>query len=137
MTSTRQSDRVLDGLDEIIRPLDDLKRDPQSDPDSRCRSGELALDTDSNRDRWPQTYSTDPNRAGPPRRNRDAMLRQLDQRKGDGLTVTLEWDSERDRVWVRCEDETLPDQALCYPVEPCDARLAFLHPFALRPLDEN
>jgi hypothetical protein len=72
------------------------------------------------------------------------MLRQLDQRHGDGLTVTLEWDPETDRVQVRCEDQRSPDQPpLCYPVDPRDARLAFLHPFALYqpndigPLGEN
>jgi hypothetical protein len=59
------------------------------------------------------------------------MLRQLDQRESDGLIITLEWDPDTDRVQVRCEDEHMPDPVLlCYPVEPGDARIAFLHPFA-------
>jgi hypothetical protein len=66
------------------------------------------------------------------------MLGELDQRKCDGLIVTLEWDSETDQVQLRCEDEHSPARpSLCYPVEPCDARLAFLHPFALRPREET
>jgi hypothetical protein len=65
-----------------------------------------------------------------------AMIRQLDQRTGDGLTVTLEWDSDTDRVLVRCDDESAGGPVLRYPVRPCDARLAFLHPFAARPLAE-
>jgi hypothetical protein len=65
------------------------------------------------------------------------MLRQLDQRSSAGMTITLEWDSETDLVWVRCEDEhTVDKPLLCYPVEPRDARFAFLHPFAATPLDE-
>ncbi len=62
------------------------------------------------------------------------MLRELDQRTRDGVIVTLEWDSELDRVQLRCESEHTPSRPLfCYPVEPGDARLAFLYPFALRP----
>jgi hypothetical protein len=63
------------------------------------------------------------------------MLRELDERKNSGLTVTLEWDTETGLVQVRCEDERSGDQPpLCYPVAPCDAWLAFLHPFAMCPL---
>lgn len=59
-----------------------------------------------------------------------AALRQLDQRTGDGLTVTLEWDSETGRVQVRVEEDRSPDKPpLCFAVEPWDARAAFLHPF--------
>jgi len=66
------------------------------------------------------------------------MLHELDQRKGDGLTVTLEWDSHTGHVQVRCQDERSPDHnLLCYPVAPCNARLAFLHPFALSPFVER
>jgi hypothetical protein len=65
------------------------------------------------------------------------MLRQLDQRNTAGITVTLEWDSETDQVLVRCEDEDTDGQPLlCYPVDPHDARFAFLHPFAASPLHE-
>jgi hypothetical protein len=59
------------------------------------------------------------------------MLRQLDQRESDGVTITLEWDPETNHVQIRCEDEQMPEPLLlCYPVEPRDARLAFLNPFA-------
>jgi hypothetical protein len=59
------------------------------------------------------------------------MLRELEQRTGNGLTVTLEWDSDTDRLQVRCEDDRSPDDPpFCFPVEPRRARLAFLHPFA-------
>lgn len=65
------------------------------------------------------------------------MLRQLDQRNTAGITITLEWDSETDQVLVRCEDEHTDAQPLlCYPVDPHDARFAFLHPFAAKPLHE-
>jgi hypothetical protein len=58
-------------------------------------------------------------------------LRQLDQRTGDGLTVTLEWDSETNHLHVRVQDDRSPDKPpLCFAVEPRDARVAFLHPFA-------
>jgi hypothetical protein len=66
------------------------------------------------------------------------MLRQLDQRNSAGLTITLEWDSDTDQVLVRCEDEHTGDQPLlCYPVEPTEARFAFLHPFTASPLRES
>jgi hypothetical protein len=62
------------------------------------------------------------------------MLRELDQRTCHGLTVMLEWDPDTDRVSIRCEDDHAPNQApICYPVKPCDARRAFLHPFAYAP----
>jgi hypothetical protein len=62
------------------------------------------------------------------------MLRQLDQRNSAGIRITLEWDSDADRVFVRCEDEHAGDQPLLsYPVAPHDARFAFLHPFAANP----
>ena len=62
------------------------------------------------------------------------MLRQLDQRNSSGLTITLQWDSETDRVFIQCEDkQTGNEPPLCYPVEPREARFAFLHPFAAMP----
>jgi hypothetical protein len=62
------------------------------------------------------------------------MLRELDQRTCYGLTVMLEWDSDTDRVSIRCEDDRAPNQPpICYAVRPCDARRAFLHPFAYAP----
>jgi hypothetical protein len=62
------------------------------------------------------------------------MLRQLDQRICHGLTITLEWEPDTDRLLVWCEDDRSPDRpALCYSVAPSDARQAFLHPFAYAP----
>jgi hypothetical protein len=64
------------------------------------------------------------------------MLRELDQRTSHGLTITLQWNSETDRVLVRCDDEDAPGPPLLsYPVEPHDARYAFLHPFSATMLD--
>ena len=65
------------------------------------------------------------------------MFRQLDQRHSDGLTVTLEWDATTGDVRVRCEDRRSPEESFSYPVNPGDARLAFLHPFALRPSSQE
>lgn len=57
------------------------------------------------------------------------MLRELDQRADAGLIVTLEWDSDAEHVRVRYEDENAPGRpAVCYVVEPWNARLAFLYP---------
>lgn len=65
------------------------------------------------------------------------MLRQLDQRQSDGLTVTLEWDATTGQVWVRCEDWRSPEESFSYLVGPDRARLAFLHPFAMRPSSQE
>jgi len=65
------------------------------------------------------------------------VLRQLDQRNDDGLTVTLEWDPDTGRIQVRAENQREPDwPSACFVVEPGDARFAFLHPFAVRTLHE-
>jgi hypothetical protein len=62
------------------------------------------------------------------------MLRELDQSICHGLTITLEWEPDTDRLLVWCEDDRSPDRPpLCYPVAPPDARRAFLHPFAYAP----
>ena len=61
------------------------------------------------------------------------MFRELDQRHNDGLTVTLEWDPATGNVQVLCEDRCSPAASFAYLVDPRYARLAFLHPFALRP----
>ena len=62
------------------------------------------------------------------------MFRELDQRHSDRLTVTLEWDPATGNVQVLCEDRCSPEASFAYLVDPRDARLAFLHPFGLRPL---
>ena len=61
------------------------------------------------------------------------MFRELDQRKVDRMTVTLEWDPATGRVQVRCEDDRLPDESFCQVVDPREAALAFKYPFAMRP----
>lgn len=60
------------------------------------------------------------------------MLRQLDQRTTDGLTVTLLWDSEADIVLLWCENERTSAGAFRCVVEPSEARMAFLNPVALQ-----
>ena len=66
------------------------------------------------------------------------MLRKLDQRNTAGMTITLEWDSATNRVFVTCVDgHAGHEPLLCYPVEPREARFAFLHPFAATPLRES
>lgn len=63
------------------------------------------------------------------------MFRELDQRHGGQLTVTLEWDPDTGRLRVRCEDHRVPGNGCMFPVEPADARHAFLHPRAACPAD--
>jgi hypothetical protein len=54
------------------------------------------------------------------------------------LTVTLESDPEPELAQVRREDEREPDRpSLCYGVEPCDTRFAFLDRLAMHTLREN
>jgi hypothetical protein len=65
------------------------------------------------------------------------MFRELDQRHSDGLTVTLEWEETMGGLRVRCDDRRSPEESFTYPVDPDDARLAFLHPFALRPTSQE
>ena len=61
------------------------------------------------------------------------MFRELDQRQSDQLTVTLEWNPTTGNVQVLCEDRCSPEASFAFLVDPRDARLAFLDPFALRP----
>jgi hypothetical protein len=61
------------------------------------------------------------------------MFRQLDQRDSGRLTITLEWDPASGDVQLRCEDRCSPLESFAFTVDPRDARLAFMHPFALRP----
>jgi hypothetical protein len=61
------------------------------------------------------------------------MFRELDQRRSGGITVTLEWDPATGDVQVRCDADDLHEESFRYSVDSGDARLAFLHPFALRP----
>lgn len=61
------------------------------------------------------------------------MFRQLDERHGAQMTVTLEWDSTTGDVQVRCEDHDSPADSFSYLVDPREAPNAFLHPFVFRP----
>jgi hypothetical protein len=61
------------------------------------------------------------------------MFRELNQRRADRMTVTLEWDPATGHVQVRCDDDRFPYESFCYRVEPREAALAFKHPFAMRP----
>jgi hypothetical protein len=65
------------------------------------------------------------------------VLRQLDQRDADGLTVTLEWDTDTGDLSVRCKDDCDGDRLpRCFRVDPQNARFAFLYPSALRTLEQ-
>lgn len=57
-----------------------------------------------------------------------AGLRELDQRSGNGLTVTLLWNERTGSVSVRVEDEPT-DAGFRFAVDPADALEAFRHPY--------
>ena len=59
----------------------------------------------------------------------DDSVRQLDQRSGDGIDVTLLWDSRSDQVFVCVVDERL-GETFEFGVPPQDALDAFRHPYA-------
>ena len=62
-----------------------------------------------------------------------AMFRELDQRKADQMTVTIEWDPATGHVQIRGDADRSPDESFRYLVDPHEAALAFKHPFAMRP----
>jgi hypothetical protein len=63
-----------------------------------------------------------------------AMLRELDERMGANLRVTLNWDDRDDTLTVAVEDFKSPDRARdLFGIPPADAKLAFEHPFAYAP----
>jgi hypothetical protein len=63
-----------------------------------------------------------------------AMLRELDERMGDNLRVTLYWDDRDDTITVEVEDFKSPERAhVLTGIPPADAKLAFEHPFAYQP----
>lgn len=58
---------------------------------------------------------------------------ELDQRTGDGLTITLLYDaSAPERVIVAVDDHVLPSQSFSVIAPPERARDAFFHPYAYR-----
>jgi hypothetical protein len=56
-------------------------------------------------------------------------LRELDHRTGDGIDVTLLWDSVADQVLVTVHD-TRSDELFELRVRRADALFAFHHPYA-------
>lgn len=63
-------------------------------------------------------------------------LRELDHRSGNGIHVSLLWDSATGRVTVELYDEAL-DEALEFEAPPHRALDAFNHPFAYAPSSES
>ena len=62
------------------------------------------------------------------------MFRELDQRSGNGFTVTLEWNPASNQIRLRLDDHASIAQSFTLVIDPADARLAFLDPFALLPV---
>jgi hypothetical protein len=62
----------------------------------------------------------------------DTEYRELDQRRSDGIEVTLLWNSCTDRVWVTVEDDR-SGEWFELDVDPADALIAFRHPFSYVP----
>ncbi|HEX6460436.1 MAG TPA: hypothetical protein VF032_16060 [Thermoleophilaceae bacterium] len=60
------------------------------------------------------------------------MFVELDTRRGDGLTVTLEWDRDTGQIQVVLHD-IRADGLVAFPVSPVDAADAFRHPFRYAP----
>jgi hypothetical protein len=58
-------------------------------------------------------------------------LRELDQRSGGGLEVTLLWSERTGSVFVCVEDEQT-SSGFHFAVDPAEALNAFHHPFAYR-----
>lgn len=56
-------------------------------------------------------------------------VRQLDRRSGDGIDVTLLWDSRSNEVFLTVVDERL-GETLEFGVPPANALDAFRHPYA-------
>jgi hypothetical protein len=55
-------------------------------------------------------------------------MRELDQRSGNGLEVTLLWSERTGSVFV-CVDDEQTDARFHFAVDPADALEAFRHPF--------
>ena len=57
------------------------------------------------------------------------LIRELDQRTNDGVTVTLLWNAETNTVFVSVVEERY-GVSFEFPVPPADATDAFHHPYA-------
>ena len=62
-------------------------------------------------------------------RNANVEIRELGHRRGDGLDITLFWNSETNDVFIVVEDQR-DGKAFKLDVDAADALHAFRHPFA-------
>jgi hypothetical protein len=60
------------------------------------------------------------------------MFVELNTRRGDGLTVTLEWDRDTGCTQIVVHDMRF-DELIAFPVPPVRAADAFRHPFRYAP----
>jgi hypothetical protein len=60
------------------------------------------------------------------------MFVELDTRRGDGLTVTLEWDRDTGQTQIVLHDIRV-DGLIAFEVPPADAADAFRHPYRYAP----
>ena len=60
------------------------------------------------------------------------MFVELDTRRGDGLTVTLEWNRDTGQTQIVVHD-TRADGQIAFGVAPANAADAFRHPFRYAP----
>ena len=60
------------------------------------------------------------------------MFVELDTRRGDGLTVTLEWDRDSGQTQIVLHDRRA-DGLIAFGVPPANAADAFRHPFRYAP----
>jgi hypothetical protein len=68
-----------------------------------------------------------PTRTGP--YGGDSVIRELDHRRSDGVSVTLLWNAETNRVSVSVVEERR-DVAFEFAIRASDALDAFNHPYA-------
>jgi hypothetical protein len=60
------------------------------------------------------------------------MFVELDTRRGDGLTVTLEWDRDSGQTQIVLDD-LRADGLIAFGIPPSNAADAFRHPFRYAP----
>lgn len=62
------------------------------------------------------------------------MLRELNERTGGNLRVTLYWDDHDDTLAVAVDDLGSPERGhALIGIPPADAKFAFEHPFGYEP----
>lgn len=64
------------------------------------------------------------------------VIRELDQRTNDGITITLLWNAETNRVFVSIVEER-HDVSFEFAVAAADAADAFHHPHAYAAVDQE